>query len=402
MAKGFWGISWANAADPSDVVEPDGTKQNNGWESGEKPPNHSFNWFWQKICNAFKVLNDQGVMEWDSTTSYPADAVVWYGGVLFVSNAGSNANHEPSTSSTFWQVLREPNVVTGDSTPTNGRAGKLWINTTGGVNRLFGYVSGAYVPVIQANNVQQATATGSANALVANFAPTFTANAEIVFAMVVAAYANTSSGVTLSCGGGVFWPVVKKNNQALRIGDISGAGHRLVITADVTNSRFVLLNPAEAPATQAEVDDGTISNAAVTPATLRDSDYVRVLDTAYQTYNLTTGGSGSSPKQLNFFNPEPIAASPIRFKSWRFYARCITAEGGYAVGAIVPIFEGLVHNGSAAFGFTSYAFPGAGAYTDGVKFDVDTNHGIMIHDLTGPGGFVLTNGYWEIKCQFLV
>ena len=391
MAKGFWGISWANSADPSDVVAPDGTKQNNGWESGEKPPNHSFNWFWQRICNAFKVLNDQGVMEWDSTTSYPADAVVWHGGVLFVSNAGSNANHEPSTSSTFWQVLREPNVVIGNSAPTNGRTGKLWINTAGGVNRLFGYVSGAWVPVIQANNVQQATATGSANALVANFAPTFTTNAEIVFAMVVAAYANTSSGVTLSCGGGVFWPVVKKNNQALRIGDISGAGHRLVITADVTNSQFVLLNPAEAPATQAEVDAGTISNAAVTPKTLKDGSYCRVAETAYQNYT-GSGSGGGVNKQYIFTNPSGVVP-----KHYEFYARCKVNQSGYVAGDIVPLESGGLQGTSAAV--YGYSPKQINAGVDVVLY-ADTNHGLALHEWASDGFFLLANSSWEIKCVF--
>lgn len=133
MSKPLFTREWANAASGANLIEPDNTKQDDGWQAGEKPPNHSFNWFWNKICKAFNVLNSQGVFEWDAATTYPIDAVVYHSGKMYVSNTGSNINNTPGASSLYWQQVRVPNVYVGTSTPTNGQVGNLWHDTANGI-----------------------------------------------------------------------------------------------------------------------------------------------------------------------------------------------------------------------------------------------------------------------------
>ncbi len=69
---------WANSAPPANVVDPDTTtpgKVSSGWLA-EVPPFEHFNflqkWFTQGLAHA----NEQGIMTWDTNTTYPVGAIV--------------------------------------------------------------------------------------------------------------------------------------------------------------------------------------------------------------------------------------------------------------------------------------------------------------------------------------
>lgn len=88
-----------------------------------------------------------------------------------------------------------------------------------------------------------AAAGGSVNAITADFTPnvSLTNNVTVI---VEAAGANTSATVTFSPDGLTAKNVKKNGNQALEIGDIYGAGHRLILSYDSSNDVWELLNPS--------------------------------------------------------------------------------------------------------------------------------------------------------------
>lgn len=246
MAKPIWSLIWANLAGGTDVVAPDTTKQDNGWESGEKPPHSAFNWFWQKICNTFKILNDQGVLEWDSATTYPADAIVYHSGSLYVSNSGGNINNTPSSTSTFWQAIRKTNISISATVPVNGVIGNLWVDTTTGILKYCSasYPTNTWIPFsFGADSVlQKTTATGSANALIASFSKPYNSLNDILLVMVKTAYEATSSAPTIDIDG--LGPIVikKANNVPLDVADVP-ANYNMLIGYDEATNSAILFNP---------------------------------------------------------------------------------------------------------------------------------------------------------------
>lgn len=181
------------------------------------------------------------------------------------------------------------------------------------------------------------------------------------------------------------------------------AGNNDVLTAaslTQSNMQAALSSPGVAAlASQAQVNTGTDNTTIVTPATLRNGSYSRIFETAYQAYN---GFGGAGTKTYQFYNPNGVAGGAVAFKDYKFFARCTSPDGNYTVGHIVPIYEGVYSFSGSLMGFTSFSLPGAGAATDSVRMNIDTNHGIVIHGYGTTGGQSLTNGKWEIKCVFHV
>lgn len=146
-------------------------------------------------------------------------------------------------------------------------------------------------------------------------------------------------------------------------------------------------------ATLAEVTAGTDDTRAVTPDTLRDAGYIRIFETAYQTYTSYTART--------FYNPNGVANGAIAFKDYKFFMRCKTAEHGYSVGMIIPLYD-CFQSATNEYGFTSVQIPGLSGNKDGVVLSPDTNHDLLIHGYGSTGGGQITSGYWEIKCVFYV
>ncbi|MFT3987179.1 hypothetical protein [Aestuariivirga sp.] len=93
--------------------------------------------------------------------------------------------------------------------------------------------------------VPHATATGTADVMVAAFDPAFTASDLIdgTLFIVEAMGANTITGVTLAIDGMAAKTVTKGGGQALAVGDIRAAGQKLLMSYDADNSRVELLTP---------------------------------------------------------------------------------------------------------------------------------------------------------------
>lgn len=91
-----------------------------------------------------------------------------------------------------------------------------------------------------------AAASGTVDAITANFTPAIAALSDHLLLIVRAGGANTSTTPTFTPASATIAAktIVKGHNQALVAGDISGAGFRAELQYDNTLDKWVLLNPA--------------------------------------------------------------------------------------------------------------------------------------------------------------
>lgn len=91
-----------------------------------------------------------------------------------------------------------------------------------------------------------ASASGTPDAITANFTPAITALSDHMFLIVRAAGANTIAAPTFTPSSASIpaLTIVKGHNQPLVVGDISGAGFRAELQFDAALNKWVLLNPA--------------------------------------------------------------------------------------------------------------------------------------------------------------
>ncbi len=121
---------------------------------------------------------------------------------------------------------------------------------------------------IQKNSVNHAIAGGSSDALTATLASGLTTLSDGMTAWVEAIAANTTTAPTFNLTLGstaTSAKTIKKGaNGELLAGDIAGAGHKLILTYDITNDCWLLLNPAYAPgASTAGVEPDTVENVGI-------------------------------------------------------------------------------------------------------------------------------------------
>ena len=94
---------WANSADSTDIQKPSAGKISEGWRYGEKPPHEFFNWRWQTYDQFLNHIYQNGIPEWDDTTTYNAGALTLYNGQLWHA-INQNQNSVPSTGSSDWAL----------------------------------------------------------------------------------------------------------------------------------------------------------------------------------------------------------------------------------------------------------------------------------------------------------
>lgn len=97
---------------------------------------------------------------------------------------------------------------------------------------------------LQTGKLISATAGGTANALTASFNPAITVPNDGMLLEVRASAANTTTTPTIAINALAAKTIVKGNNLPLAVGDIIGAGYRLLLAYDASFNAFVLLNPA--------------------------------------------------------------------------------------------------------------------------------------------------------------
>lgn len=87
-------------------------------------------------------------------------------------------------------------------------------------------------------------AGGTADAITGAFTPVVAALVDGMLVRVRAANANATTTPTFKADGTALKTIVKGNNLPLVAGDIAGAGHWLQLQYDLTQDKWVLLNPA--------------------------------------------------------------------------------------------------------------------------------------------------------------
>ena len=123
------------------------------------------------------------------------------------------------------------------------------------------------------NAALTATAGGSADALTATYSPAPAALVAGLTLYLRAAQANATTTPQFSPNGLTGKVIVKNNNQALSVGDISGAGHWLQLVYDATNGVWELMNPALAKNIAGGTQGQVPVQSAVGTTTFMDSSF---------------------------------------------------------------------------------------------------------------------------------
>lgn len=268
------------------------------------------------------------------------------------------------------------------------------------------FLSSPTVPTVSgSDNTTKAASTAQVQASI-------TARIATLVAAGISRLANNTTDVAaIGTGGGAADIALTPAALAAVQADTSKRGLVELATDAEAQSFSVLLNKLVLTvsnllalrATLAEVIAGLSDFRFVTPKGIKDAGYTRIAETAWQTYN-GSGSGGGLVKTMNFYDPNsPIGVNvPGTFKDYKFFAKCIVDDGNYLAssGHTVPIHEGVVYHGGALKGFTSFSFNGWISTPGGISIDIDTNHGIVIHDRMSTGGWQLTNNKWKIKCVF--
>jgi hypothetical protein len=105
---------------------------------------------------------------------------------------------------------------------------------------------------VDAENLQDGTYTwetggGTADAITATYSPALTTLVDGQMCFVRAKAANGTTTPTFSPNGITAHTITKDGGSALSPGDISGAGHELILRYNLANTRWELLNPATTP-----------------------------------------------------------------------------------------------------------------------------------------------------------
>lgn len=173
-----------------------------------------------------------------------------------------------------------------------------------------------------------AAASGTVDAITANYTPEITALADNLFLIVRASGANSISAPTFTpkAASIAAKTIVKGHNQPLSVGDISGAGFRAELQYDLVLDKWVLLNPAtgvsvttvpdattlvkgkSALATSAEVTAGTDAAKTITPAALKNATLVQASIGWGQSYTDMTASRALSTTYTNT-SARPIVVS---------------------------------------------------------------------------------------------
>ena len=165
---------------------------------------------------------------------------------------------------------------------------KVTVKTSGGTGKTIPrgratklYCDGTNVEYLRYPGIPAAQAGGTVDAITATFEPP-TVAAELVDGtmwLVEAAGANTATTPTFNPDATGALTIKKNGGQALAVGDIRGAGHKLLLAYDASGGHVELLNPTLGAATEtlagvvelatdAETQTGTDTARAITPANL--------------------------------------------------------------------------------------------------------------------------------------
>lgn len=140
------------------------------------------------------------------------------------------------------------------------------------------------VPAGMVHGLPYAAATGTADALVATFAPAIPTLYDGLTILVGASAANATTTPTLDVNGLGAQTITKRNGVALGAGDIEGVEHQLLLVYNVSNTSWSLINP-KPPATGGGGGgfDNFLPNPSAAVASRGQAAIVTNMSAAYQT-----------------------------------------------------------------------------------------------------------------------
>lgn len=207
--------------------------------------------------------------------------------------------------------------------------------------------------LFQKASAVSATASGTVDAITANFTPAIAALSDHLLLIVRAGGANTSTTPTFTPASATIAAktIVKGHNQALVAGDISGAGFRAELQYDATLDKWVLLNPATGVSSSAAASiQGVFKNLQASSSGLSanvivTADEIAVENAAneYKTLrgvNLTIAGTASGA--ANGLDAGALATSTW-YSVWVIW-NGVTTAGLLSLSATAPVLPaGYTH-----------------------------------------------------------
>ena len=103
---------WATSGQ---VVEPDISKIEDGWQLGEQPPHEFMNWLQNTFGAKLNHILSNGSPEWNSTTSFTAGSIAKRTGNVWIAMQ-PNSNSEPADGNVNWSRLLKLADATADAT----------------------------------------------------------------------------------------------------------------------------------------------------------------------------------------------------------------------------------------------------------------------------------------------
>jgi hypothetical protein len=253
-------------------------------------------------------------------------------------------------------------------------------------------VAKAIKTIFQKSAPVSAAASGTVDAITANYTPAIAALTDHLLLIVRAGGANTSTTPTFTPASATITAktIVKGHNQPLVAGDISGAGFRAELQYDLTLDKWVLLNPATGVSAIAAASvQGVFKNLQVSSTGLNanvsvTADEIAVEDSAnaYQTLrSVTLTIAGTSSGVANGLDTGVLAVSTW-YSVWVIW-NGTTKAGLLSLSATAPTLpSGYTHKARVGWMRTDST---ANKYPLGF-----TQRGRSVQYLVNPGTNVIT------------
>src|SRR5574343_405822 len=143
----------------------------------------------------------------------------------------------------------------GATAPSTTYPNMWWFDTATGILKRRNNANDAW---ISDSSIPKASATGTVNAIIADFEPNISLTDKTIVA-VIAYGANTSTAPTFTPDGLTTRTITKDGGSALLAGDIPAAGFVMLLEYNLTNTRWELLNPSSKPYTDTKISKTTSS-----------------------------------------------------------------------------------------------------------------------------------------------